>query len=208
MNIIEQVGAEYFAGRFTGCIFVGPNGNPHYIDGIQNHRSGQVNCKEVETLKSVRSVNIPFDFFDSFKFLTMPEIGWRTSEGGRVMVHLQRNNTSYTRGITLKNVHRKYADHTEYMFSMGKISKKDVELSSYLATLVARPEHLTMVEGLNAMNKSKIMSFSNSAHIAVVPESNTVYNILCNSTHVANITPEGEVSVLEGCEDFELEILQ
>ena len=58
------------------------------------------------------------------------------------------------------------------------------------------------------MNKGKIMAFSNSAHVAVVPESNTLYNILCNSSHVANITPEGEVTVLEGCEDFEQEILQ
>ena len=208
MNIIEQVGPEYFSGRFAGCIFVGPNGNPHYIEGIQNRRSGQVNCKEVETPKSVRNVNIPFDFFESFKFLTMPEIGWRTSEGGRVMVRLRRNNTSFTRGITLKNVHREYADHTEYMFSMGKVSKRDVELGSYLATMVARPEHLSIAEGLEAMNKGKIMAFSNSAHVAVVPESNTLYNILCNSSHVANITPEGEVTVLEGCEDFEQEILQ
>lgn len=208
MNIVEQVGPEYFSGRFAGCIFVGPNGNPHYIEGIHNSRSGQVNCKEVESPKSVRNANIPFDFFDTFKFLTVPEIGWRTVEGGRVMVRLQRNNTSYTRGITLKNVHKEYAEHTEYMFSMGKINKKDIELGSYLATLVTRPEHLSMAEGVDAMNKGKIMAFSNSAHIAVVPESNTVYNILCNSTHVANISPEGEVSVLEGCEDFELEILQ
>ena len=208
MNIVEQVGAEYFSGRFAGCIFVGPNGNPHYIDGVMNPRSGLVNCKEVETPKSVRNTAIPFDFFESFKFLSMPEVGWRSAEDGRVMVRLQRNNTSYTRGITLKNVLKEYAEHTEYMFNMGKISKKDVELGSYLATLVTRPSHLSMQEGVDAMNKGKLMAFTNSAHVAVVPESDSVYNILCNSTHVANVSPEGEVSVLEGCEDFELEILQ
>lgn len=208
MTIVEQVGPDYFASRFTGCVFIGPNGNPHYIDGVNNPRSRQVNCKEVESLKSVRNVTIPFDFFETFKFLSVPEIGWRSAEGGRVLVRLQRNNTSYTRGITLKNLHREYAEHTEYMFDMGKLCKKDTELGSYLATLVTRPEHLSISEGVEAMNKGKIIAFSNSAHVAVVPESNTMYNILCNSTHVANITPEGEVKVLEGCEDFELETLQ
>lgn len=208
MNMIQQVGVDYFSTRFSGCIFIGPNGNPYYIECIRDHRSGVVSCKEVEGVKSARNVSVPFDFFMSYKFLSVPEVGWRTYDGGRFAVFLQRNNTSYTRGITTKNLKRVYADHTEYLFRMGKLSRTDVDLPSYLATLVARPEHLSMAEGVEAMNKGKIMAFSNSAHIAVVPESNTVYNILCDSTHVANITPEGEVSVLEGHEEFDLEILQ
>lgn len=207
MNIVQQVTPDYFSGRFSGCIFIGPNGNPHFIEGILNSERG-VNCKEVKSPRTVENTILPFDFFESFSFLAVPEIGWRMAEDGRVMAHLQRNNTSYTRGITLKNVHKFYAEHTEYMFSMGKIAKKDVELPSYLATLVAKPNHLSMQDGLYALNTGKVMAFSNGPHVAVIPESDSVYNIFCDRAHAANITPEGEISLLADCPDFDLEILQ
>lgn len=208
MNIVDQVGWEYFSTRFNGCVFIGPSAAPHYIEGVNNSRSRLVQCKEVESYKSARNVTLPYDFFESFKFLAVPEVGWRAAEGGRLLVRLERNNTSYTRGITLKNLTRDYAMHTEYMFNMGKLSRRDVELPAYTATLVTKPEHMSMRDGLEAMNKGEIMAFTNSAHIAVVPESNTTYNILCGSSHVANVSPEGEVTLMAGCEDFELETLQ
>lgn len=208
MNIIEQVGADYFSSRFQGCIFIGPDNAPHYVEGVTTQRSGVVQCKKVENYKSVVNANIPFDFFESFSFLAVPEVGWRATEGGRVLVNFTRNNSSYTRGITLKNLWRTYADHTEYMFHMGKLKKADFELPSYVTMQVTKPEHTPMSDGLAAMNSGKIVGFTNSARIAVVPESNSVYNIYCDHAHVANISPEGEISVLEGCEDFEPEILQ
>lgn len=207
MSIVEQVSPDYFSHRFSGCIFIGPNGNPHYVEHVNSLERG-VNCKDVKSLRSVENTILPCDFFESFKFLTVPEIGWRSAEGGRVLLHFQRNNTSYTRGITLKNLHKFYAEHTEYMFSMGKVQKKDVELPSYISTLVAKPEHLSMQEGLHALNRGSLLSFTNSAHVAVIPESDSMYNIFCDRSHVANVTPEGEVSVLAGCHDFDPEILQ
>lgn len=207
MNLVDQVGWDYFATRLGGCIFIN-DGKTFYIEGITGSRSRHVNCKEVESAKSLRSEQFPFEFFKSFSFLKVPPLGWRTSHDGRVLVYTSRNNASYTRGITLKNIQREYAPHTEYMFRMGKVSRTDMDLPGYKALLVTKPEHLSMQDGLAAMNRGKIMSFTNSENIAVVPESDSVYNVMCGLTHVANISPEGQVSLLPGHEDFDTEILQ
>lgn len=206
MNLVQQVGAEYFSSRFGGCIFVGPNDKPHYIEGVSVRRT--VNCKEAESHKQLKNVELPFDFFSTFKFLAVPELGWRSADDGRVLLRYSRDNKSYTRGITLKNVSREYAEHTEYMFGMGKLNKKDIEAPSFIASTVVQPEHLSMSDGVEAMKNGKIMAFTNSASVAVVPESDSLFNIYCGSTHVANTTPEGEITLVSGCEDFDLETLQ
>lgn len=207
-NIVEQVGPDYFSPRFQGSIFIGPNGNPFYIDRIDCPSTKLVNCREVRSPNGSVEATVPFEYFQTFKFLAVPELGWRAAEKGRMLVRLQRNNTSYTRGITTKNVHREYAPHTEYMFSLGKLKKIDVETVDYLVSLVTKPNHLTMAEGIEALNRGAIMSFTNNSKVAVVPESNNSYKLFCNADHVANVSPEGEVCVLAGCEDFDPETLQ
>ena len=207
-NIVEQVTPDYFSGRFAGCMFFGPTGNPCYIEAVNNQRRGVVNCKEFLSAKDSKQTQVPFEFFQSFNFLAVPELGWRAAESGRVLVRLQRNNSSYTRGITTKNVMREYAPHTEYMISMNKLKRAELDTPGYLVMLVTKPNHLTMAEGLEKLNRGAIMAFTNSAKVAVVPESNNSYNLFCNADHVANVTPEGEVRVLAGCEDFDPETLQ
>lgn len=207
MNLVEQVGWDYFGSRLSGCIFTHED-KTFVIEGITGSRARHVNVKEVESPKSLKAETIPFDFFQSFSFLRVPPLGWRTSHHGRVLVRLSRNNSSYTRGVTLKNMHREFAPHTEYMFRMGKLLRFDTDLPGYKALLVTKPGHLSMSEGLDALNKGRLLSFTNSENIAVVPESDSIYNIMCGSAHVANISPEGEVQVLPGHEDFDTEILQ
>lgn len=207
MNLVEQVGWEHFSGRFAGCIFL-HEGRPHIIQGINSSRSREVTCKEVESPKTLRNVELPFEVFYSFNFLKVPPLGWRCTDSGRVLVMMSRNNTSYTRGVTTKNIVQQFAAHTEYMFSMGKLAKEDMELPGFKALMVTRPEHMPMAEGIDALNKGRILSFTNSEHIAVVPESDSVYNIFCETAHVANVSPEGEVTVLPGNDDFDLEIMQ
>lgn len=208
MSIIQEVGTDYFSSRFQGCIFLGPNGNPHYVESIARASSQRVNCREVLSVKDSRQALVPFEFFQTFKFLTVPELGWRAAEKGRVLVRLQRNNSSYTRGVTIKNVFRSYAPHTEYMFNMGKLNRQLVDATDYLVKLVTEPGHMSMTEGVKALNRGNIMSFTVNAKVAVVPENNSLYNIFCNADHVANVSPEGQVTMLAGCEDFDPETLQ
>lgn len=206
MNIVEQVGADYFSSRFGGSFFFGPNGQPCILQGAFSRNV--VDAHEVTGPKTAKTIHIPRDFFQSFQFLTMPPLGWRSAQRGRVLVYLSRNNTSYTRGVNSKNIFKTFAPHTEYMFRMGKLDKLELLRAEQLLLLVANPQHMSMEEGMAELNAGKRMAFTNGDEIAIVPESNTKYNIYCGTQIVADITPEGEVTVREGCEDFESEVLK
>lgn len=209
MSIIKDVGIDYFMQRFNGSVFLGENGNVHFFEGGRYTRD-TVTVKEVtgEELKATaRWVDVPHDFFVNLNFLSLPPLGYRTADRGRYLCYFQRKNSSYTRGYTVSNASRKYADHTLYMFEMGKLEKAKAERHEVVAALLAKPRFLTLSEGLEEMNKGKLLCFANSPDIAVVPEDDSKYNVIFKDVHVGNITPEGEMFLLPQFGTIDLEFV-
>jgi hypothetical protein len=209
MSIIKDVSVDYFVQRFNGSIFLGPNGNVHFLDGGRYTRD-TVTAKEItgeEFKATARSVSLPHDFFSDMNFLRLPPLGYRTAENGRYLCYFQRKNSSYTRGYTHGNATRSYADHTQYMFDMGKLEKERAEKPEVVASLLAKPRFFTIGEGLEEMNKGKLFCFANNPDIAVVPEDDNVYNVIFKQTHVANFSPEGELTLLPQYPNLELEFV-
>jgi len=213
MNIVDDVGMNYFLDRFNGCIFLGENGNPHILEHIRGQRIAQdanIRCLEVigEGFKaSVQRTEVSREFFSSLSFLKLPPIGYRMSEDGRYLCYFQRKNTSYTRGITTGNCVRSYADHTKYMFDMGKLNRIKAEEKQVLASILAKPRFHTLTEGVEHLNNGDLLCFVNSPDIAVVPENEELYNVMFKQVHVGNINPDGELSMLPSFSDVELEFV-
>ena len=208
MSIIKDVGIEYFVARFSGSIFIGENGNVHFLNGNGNRNT--VGATEVvgDDLKATtKRVDIPHDFFKDMNFLRLPPLGYRSADRGRYLCYFERKNHSYTRGYTHGNSSRTYADHTLYMFDMGRLQRPSVERQEVLASLIAKPRFFTLGEGLEEMNKGKLLCFANSPDIAVVAEDDEKYNVIFKKNHVANLSPEGEMSLLPQYGDIELELV-
>lgn len=210
MNLINDVGRAYFADRLRGCVFKGPDGSTCILDD-DPYFDGDVRVRKIKMsgMQATQSIeHIPKNFFTSLKFLKVPPLGYRTASRGRVLLYMSRNNTTYTRGISVpNNLTVEYSPHTEFLISMRKINHTKLMNDGFLASLVLNPEYLTLDEGIKQLNAGSILSFAINHEYAVAPEDDTTYTLLFNKKKVGTVTPEAEIRLLPEFSDLELEAL-
>lgn len=195
MNLIEEVGLDYFYDRFNGTMFEGPNGKPCFI-GHNNGSRGVVSVKELEgPVNKCRAtdITIPYSFFSSMAVFAAPEIGWRQAEKGKYLTYFSRNNGSYTRGLCRRNLVTAFAPVSEWAMLRSLYPVAHYEQEATKVLLAMRPEFTPMNEGIKLMQAGKILSFAASHRLAVVPDENDTMAILFNQQKVGIVTASGEI---------------
>lgn len=193
MSIIKEVGRDYFESRFSNCFFIGPSGNTCIIRSRSRPRDA-IDCVEVKSVKNqvvTTDVAVPHSFFTDMGVFKTPPLGYRHDRGGLFLASFYRDNTSYTRGVCTANLKHTYALHTQLLMRMKKLPTSTDEY--YSANLIMKPKFLSVGEGVEAMNKGKLLSFAASADVAVIPQEGDNYGVAFRGVKVADLTPEGEM---------------
>lgn len=191
-NLIDEVGTQYFAERFGGCMFFDAAKRPSFIDNSERWPNGKIKVGIIvgpATKPTIETGYLPYSFFKNMSVFATPPLGWRSAAQGRYMVHMRRRNTNngYHRGIAPKLILPTFSPATEYLFQTGNISEEYYMRPSTVTALVMNPEYVSLKEGLPLMREGELFSFAVNPNIAVIPDVDEKLGIYFNTKKVATI---------------------
>ena len=166
-NLIQQIGADYFRRRFQLAFFRDDGGHPAVLQSMHDGRS-------VETQRVIGDVDrvttenrmLPATFFDSLERFTVPPLGWRCAYQGKLMVHLQRNNSSYDwRGTGFNNIITHFAPLTSALQDDGLVN---TDLTpAQMCALTFNDAFMSLQQGVDEIRAGRRLGFAISPTVAV-----------------------------------------
>lgn len=194
MNLMQEFGPRYVNDRSRGAVFVHPEGWTGIME--QAYDNGEVEVTKVEGnvgRLSVEKIMLPHDYFTGLKVFDVPELGWRTAQNGRMLVHL-RQSSGYSRGVSPRNnLITEYSDMTQYMFENRAVSQAYYQRQDVMAKLITTPEYLTLADGIKQMREGEIASFAMSPILAAcATDDENVANLYVRTRVV------GTINLLDG----------
>lgn len=194
MNLVEELGRRYFAERFDGSFFKGPDGSTCIVAGLGN--DGILANKVAGTVSkpALDSTEIPNDFFVDMSVFATPELGWRSAAQGKYLAFFSRNNRSYHRGTSHGNLHRDISPLSYWAAETGALNLPTYNKEATTAKLVMEPEYLSLTEGLAKLAEGELLSFCISANMAVFPEEEEMLALMFNNRKVGTVNLNGEIT--------------
>lgn len=197
MNLVEELGANYFLDRFNRSMFLDPEGRPAYINhGIPAGR-GTIPICSIEgpvTKPTVVEGTLPYDFFTGLSVFSVPPMGFRSANNGRYLAHFSRNNRSYRRGVSTDNLHRWLAPSSLYLMQEGALSYDYYDRPTSTILMIMQPEFIPLKEGIAKMKAGELFSFAASSNLAVIPAVDDSFALYFNTNRVGTIGADGSLS--------------
>ena len=190
MNLIQKYGASWFNSKFHGSYYM----RDGVLASIYNVEYDHVGVKMYPKHRKVFIARAKHDEFPDSSMFHIPEMGYRTHDKGKWLTYLGRNNTSYHRGLRVRDITRSTSSLTSYLKTQTRV----VEPKEYeLVRLIYSPNYIPMHVGIKLMLEGKLMSFAASASVAVIPdhESDGLL-ILMNENVVGRVDESGTLSYL------------
>ena len=200
-NIVDKYGREWFANKFNGSYFsyrgvparvLQPERDPHNRNKtvVLTALCPRVN----DEVKSIQA-RIPADYFTDSGMFSVPELGYRHADNGKGLYFLRRNNASYVRGLSTRNIQVYESDFTRYLRTIGVRSPALNE--NQLNNIVIEPNFIPLYKGIKLMLSGKLLSFAASAAVAVVPSANedSSLTILMCDKQIGTVSASGVVSM-------------
>lgn len=201
-NLVSTYGVDWFNSKFSGSFFR-YKGLPARV--VRARTVGKKGAYENEVQIAVlnktkgeikaHSRTVSTDLFPDGSPFVVPELGYRSVHEGRWLAFLQRNNSSYIRGLASKNLRVVEHPITQYLRSEGMYS-------SYMGPddlqyMAMNKDFIPFYKGIKLMLEGKIFSFAASPAIAVVPasRSSTRLDILFCDKLIGSVDDNGAVSI-------------
>ena len=195
MNLIQKYGTRWFRSKFNGTYFM-HRGIPAVIQTVHEHKPAVAVAMHHRTGGEVKSMiqDVPYDTFMDHKMFSVPELGYRHSQGGKWLGYISRNNSSYVRGVGTQNIRTQESNLTRSLRRMGvKIANPT---PGELCNMVLDPGFIPFYKGIKLMLDGKIVSFAASPTIAVVPTPDEdTFTIMMCSREVGTVSADGEISM-------------
>lgn len=199
MNMLQELGEDYFIQRFGGSFLRSPEGKPAYIDTSRRCTREMVPVCEVEGSTEKPTLNpilVPADFFADMSVLATPKLGWRAAANGKYMAYYSRNNRSYHRGVAPSNISRWIAPHTGALSEQETISLSYYARDSTLCKLVFDDKTMPLAEGLELLNNGKILGFCLQSELAVmVTGEDDIYELFSGNTCIGTVRSDGTIDM-------------
>ena len=189
-NLIEKYGTSWFNSKFNQSFFIRNGVLAKVLDVGYSSVDLQLFPKGRPAVRAAAKFN---EFPDASMF-HIPEMGYRTHDKGKWLTYLGRNNTSYHRGLRVRDITRSPSSLTSYLRTHARVVEpKEDEL----VRLIYSPNYIPMHVGIKLMLEGKLMSFAASASVAVVPdhESDGLL-ILMNENVVGRVSEDGTLSYI------------
>lgn len=194
MNLVKELGMEYFQDRCRNSMFFDENKRSCYIGdewggaGIPIYVVSGTTEKPVTTQERKGA-----DFFTDLSVFSTPPLGWRMAAEGRYLAYFRRNNRSYHRGVAHHVLTRTVSPASQYLMETDNLSHNFYEDRAPTAHMVMQPSYISFRQGIEAMRQGELFSFAASPIIAVLPDVNGKQAVYFNTTHAATVSPEGEI---------------
>jgi hypothetical protein len=193
-NLIERLGADYCSQRMNGTLFNYKNSTYEFgsvePDGVYATKySGSP-----EKVKIAHEF-VPCDFFENWKALNWPTLGYRQAANGQVIIQVGRRN-SVQRGLNRGQLWAHF-----HPVSMSAQAKFGVDLSYFssggaLFLMTMQPSYTKFSEGLEQVMKGTIPAFAVSADFAVAPNEEVEFlEVLFRGRRIGTISDSGAVKI-------------
>lgn len=173
MSLIDHYGPDWFNSKFQNSFF--KHEDESYV--VQRASSSRVSCLKLmlegDAIVTTSST-LPKDAFTSIGKFAVPMLGWRHGYNGKYLAYLGRNNNSYARGLSLRNIREEKSSITLLIENASRFQRGEY----YSAYVALNPEFYTLAEGIQKMRNKEILSFAVSPTIAVIPSTNDEYTIM------------------------------
>lgn len=195
-NLIEKYGPDWFRQKFNGTFFLHEGKPARIVDAGSRAVVAQIMDRNPTTgnIEGGRFTLSPDDFPDSSKFV-VPELGYRHTRDGAYLSFLYRNNSSYVRGLSIRNLQQRLHPLTRMLQNRGlSITPPNEDELTYLAM---KPEFLPLHSGISKMLRGELVSFAASPTLAVVPSTNqdSELTILFCSKAIGTVDANGNMSL-------------
>lgn len=197
-NLVSQYGINWFLSKFGGSFFMYED-KPHIIrSNVEAYRySVNVPCYVIEkrsdsTLGKVNA-SVPSDFFTDIGKFSCGGLGWRASDKGRYLAYFKRNNRSYHRGLSARNLVVDMSEMTRWLQNFANYNTQREDVALAWLTLV--PEFHTLQEGLAKVRNKELVSFAISPTIAIMPDADDRMAVLFKQMKAGTVDLDGNMQL-------------
>lgn len=197
-NLVEQYGMNWFLSKFSGSFFMHED-KPHVVrSDVDSFRyTVNVPCYSLEqtgeSTISRNDVSIPATEFNDISKFSVGGLGWRSSDKGRYLAYFKRNNRSYHRGLSLRNLVIEVSHMTKWLSTYTNYNIRRDEAA--LAWLSLRPTFHSLHEGLEMVRNKEIVSFAISPTIAIMPDKDDKMAILFKTLKAGTVDLDGNMQL-------------
>lgn len=195
-NLVEQYGSSWFMNKFNGCFFL-HNEEPHIVQNNGTRWRTNVPCikaeKGDEGYVGCETV-VPADAFADVSVFSVPNLGWRSADKGRGLYYLARNNSSYYRGLSQRNVTATPSALTTWL--QGYAGYNVAPNKEMLAHISLVPEFLSIPDGVAKIRAEEILSFAASPTIAVFPIGEDKMAVMFKQKRAGTIMPDDSMTLI------------
>ena len=194
-DLISTYGTDWFNSKFGGTYF-SHKGLPARV--VQARRSGVdvVLCPRVNNTVKTLKTQLPFSTFQDSKMFSAPELGYRATAGGAWLKFMSRNNGSYVRGVSTRNLKQESTAFSDYMYesfysSLPRIGENEIN------NIVMDPSFVPITRGIKLVMEGKLFAFAASPTIAVVPSIDSINSltILMCQKEVGTVDSKGNIEI-------------
>lgn len=200
-NLVDQYGPDWFNNKFGSTMFRYKGVPCRVIEAtsrtVKRKQVNEVMCRAVtRTNGELQAANIrlPATEFSNPDMFSSGELGYRSLLNGKYLVYVRRNNTSYARGMSLRNLVYQESALTSFLVNEGLLAFTPTEDEQHL--MVMEPSFLPIRRGIRLMLEGKIASFAASPTIAVVPstEADDLVVLFCDK-QIGTVSVDGVVDI-------------
>lgn len=192
-NLIDELGIDYFNTRFHKSMFLDEEGRPSYVREAAGRHEVRVN-----TLVDDRPEELTLrrSFFKDMEVFATPTLGWRARDEGASIFYLARNNRSYHRGISVRNL--KITTHPLSRALNASVTTRSIEANT-LSMLkfvedVLKPKYIPYREGVAKLLEGELISFAISPYLSVVANESGGGTLMFALREVGNVDENGNLS--------------
>jgi hypothetical protein len=193
-NLIEKLGEDYCTQRMNGTLF-NYNGVPHEF--IEAH-GGSVYCAKYEgspeEVKATTS-NVPYSFFESWKALSWPKLGYRQAASGQVLMQVGRRG-SVQRGLSKGALTTKIHLVSMNMSEQFGLNLRHFQEGAALYAMTMNPQFTPLSKGLEQIFAGAIPAFAVSEDFAVAPHPEVDFlEVLFRGRRIGTVSEKGDVQI-------------
>lgn len=199
-DLVTKYGREWFNNKFPGSYFM-YKGIPARVGRAERSptsRDGSVvhitMCPRVNNEVKVVKSHIPTDYFQNSDMFSVPELGYRHTANGKWLAFLQRNNSSYVRGLSTRNLNVFESEFTKFLKRNGV--REPTPNEDVITSLVMEPTFVPLHRGIKMMLEGKLLAFAASPTVAVVPaKAHEGLQILMCDKEIGSVDVDGAMNI-------------
>lgn len=201
-NLIESFGGlSRFYDKFDGSMFKDADGDSLLVSRTRHDYADQslVACKKIKLTASgrvssqVETKTVPVDFFSDMGVFGLPELGWRATAAGKMLVYHQKSDTTYHRGTCVRVLSSTVSGFSRWLASTGDINIPTETTEIKVAHSILNPTFHTMAEGLALIREGRLASFAINHKLAVTPNPAGNFDLWYKLSLAGTITESGAV---------------